>query len=212
MAIAFDTSNITALDSDKTLSHTCSGSDRILLVYVHDPNQGTLDYNGTSMTQLGSWANNNGLFYLINPDSGAHTITLTTAAASLMRIISASYTGVNQSGFPDSSATASTDSPATVNTTVVATNCWLIGTAASLSLGGGNTYSTNRTDKQSGYTNTTTNNNPIGFSDSNGTVGTGSQSFIFTFNNMVTTTAKELVVSMAPVAIANTSGNMFLVL
>src|SRR5580765_3567417 len=98
MAVAYDAngkSNTTAAQQVKTWSHTCTGSDRLLLVTVvwNQPNVSTelvsaVTYNGVAMTSFGSPAPVKSsatpgsnrliqLFYLINPPTGANTVSVT---------------------------------------------------------------------------------------------------------------------------------------
>ncbi len=64
------------------------------------------------------------LWYLINPASGSNTFNTNSSGA---RTYLASYNGVLQSGFPDSSATDnSTTNPKTLATTTVLDNCWIV--------------------------------------------------------------------------------------
>lgn len=100
--------------SPLTWSHTCSGSDRLLLVeavFGWGNNSGltvSATYNGVAMTELAQVASNNGtsgqarLFALLAPDTGSNTVSLTfsggsTDANSAIEAGSVSYNGVEQS-------------------------------------------------------------------------------------------------------------------
>ena len=141
--IAYDTkSNGQALSSaSASWSHTCSGSDRIIFAMVGgQAGSGTAaSYNGVSMTQIGSSLNCGGnrnisLWYLINPASGSHTVSVTRSSSSGWTLgYAVSYTGAKQSGVPD--ATSSTNqgesSSFTETLTTVADNCWVVLAAGS---------------------------------------------------------------------------------
>ena len=114
MAIAFDSvtenGQVDSPSSPTTYSHTCSGSDRFLLVGVtlrRSPSPaGTISsvtYNGAAMTLVGTpalIASNTQrvhLYYLENPDAGTNTISIThTAGQTNLWSLAASYTGVDQ--------------------------------------------------------------------------------------------------------------------
>lgn len=140
MAIAFDAASTGTIDSSLTLtfSHTCTGSDRILFVapgiydgFTTDVLTG-ITYNGVAMTRVGMGvAQTNSrtyLYYLINPDTGANNIVITSSASTKIRGTGMSYTGANQSGVPDA-FTSGNGSSATMTGTVttIADNCWLVG-------------------------------------------------------------------------------------
>lgn len=184
MAIAFDASTRSTVSTwgsgtTATWSHTCSGSDRILFVYSFN-NDGSgyptgMTYNGVSMTRIQNQAADGGsfynsLFYLVAPATGANNIVVTWATATgINSCIAASYTGASQTGVPDSQNTGNVSSSAsiTVSTTVVASDCWLLGVirSSNTTLSSG----TNGTIRQPGNT-----NGSQALVDSNGTVGTGS--------------------------------------
>lgn len=108
MAIAFDaTATGSGTNSSPfTFSHTCTGSDLILIVGVNtgDANKiaGTtsVTYNGVSMTELVSAQASNAikasLFYLVGPSTGSNTVSVSfnTPSSGVMRARSASFTGV----------------------------------------------------------------------------------------------------------------------
>jgi hypothetical protein len=141
MPIAFDVSNKAGNNdgtSTLTFAHTCSGTNRILFVDVacnDSTNTCTgVTYNGVSMTQVpGSSilvvSTRHYLFYLINPAAGANNVVATMSNSTLWKTaVSASYTGVSQTGFPDASGTGSqASSPSfTESLTTVADNSWLV--------------------------------------------------------------------------------------
>lgn len=173
--------------SANTWSHTCTGSNRLLIVVLTGPpdsgaySGNAVTYNGISMTEIGHTAVDNGtgdwyvsMWYLLNPASGTNTVSFT--GSNNLAGSSASYTGVNQSGQPDGSATANSAGSAvttkTFTSTVTASNCWQIlgfrAMTAGWSAGAGTLLRQN------------SNNSYNQILDSNGTVGTGSQSLIAT--------------------------------
>lgn len=180
MAIAFDA----AVDggfggfTPLVFSHTCSGSNRILHVGAANDTGDFITgvtYNGVSMTliakvQIGSGVSWKYLYELINPASGAHSVSIGFSAGSPTGQ-AISHTGAQQSAQPDSFNTGSANNFSTqldIATTVVASNCWLVG-CFDASNGGmtGEVGTTVRVDEGSG-----------GYRllcDSNGVVGTGSQ-------------------------------------
>ncbi len=148
MAIAFDAASsgyITNVSSSSmTVSHTCSGSDRILVVAVAcyaasggDVVSG-ITYNGTAMTfvakEKGNGTNTNTysyLYYLVAPATGANNIVVSFSSnITYAWLAASSYTGAAQTGQPDASDSAT--SGATTSTTVtdtitsVADNCWAV--------------------------------------------------------------------------------------
>lgn len=99
---AFDaTSNGTvSAASNITVEHTCTGSNRILVVWVAG-NQTTsaVTYNTVSMTQLGTNQSSGGLlinaWYLVNPATGAHNIVATHGSGA-NALVAMSFTAVDQ--------------------------------------------------------------------------------------------------------------------
>lgn len=184
MAIAYDSSaKGTTATSSLTFSHTCSGSDLILFVacrfYQTDKITG-VTYNGTAMTLANKRQDNAGnncyiyLFYLVNPSTGANNVVVSASATPNIQMCaaSASYTGVSQTGQPDSNTNkSSTSATMTMTTTVVASNCWLVGATSNFRATSASTGTTNRQQVAG---------DPFTISDSNGTVGTGSQSLVWT--------------------------------
>ena len=133
MAIAEDaTSSATASSSSSlTFSHTCTGSERLLLVAVSHvvifddvPGTQSVTYNGVSMTSIASTNISTGfgrvltqLFRLVAPATGAHDIVVTfSKTAYLGPTCAISYTGVDQTTPVD---TGSTDNDATGGTSIV---------------------------------------------------------------------------------------------
>lgn len=137
-AIAFDSSaqdtNIGA--SPRTWTHTCTGNNRLLTVIsigsVGVDDVSGVTYNGVAMTsavkiQLPGGSRWVTLWYLLNPASGANTVSVNGSAQ--CSGLSASYTGVKQSGQPDATASNSSAGATSLATTLttIADNCWTVG-------------------------------------------------------------------------------------
>lgn len=132
MAIAFDSSSGTLGSSvtSLTVSHTCSGSNRVLIAGLYlasGDNVTSVTYNGVAMTQAIK-VNRTGtefiyLYYLANPATGANNLVANFSSDSTPALEGASFTGAKTTGIPDSSnsATGGT-SPISVSTTTVADN------------------------------------------------------------------------------------------
>lgn len=133
------------------------------------------------------------LWALPNPATGNKAVTITTLGGYILAG-AADYSGYDTTASPiyDSTATyQATNNTHTVSTTVVAANCWLV-------LVGG-TYTDNSPPTAgSGTTRRTFDGNfgTYGLFDSNGTVGTGSQSLTFLTNGLADTNA--VIMSIAP--------------
>lgn len=192
-AIAFDAAdgnnNAFASVTTVNITHVSTGSNLLMVL-----NGGTLastngnsvthtsfTYNSVSSTNAQTQAGNQSkvsLWYLVAPTTGSHTATFTiattlTGSGNEITAIVTTYTGCAQTGQPDSSnknSVVSSVNPFPVTTTVVASNCWLSGGALDENTFNGSTTPGTGTHYQSA----------IQFNqqvaDSNGTVGTGSQS------------------------------------
>lgn len=213
MAIALDNSGEMRTDGttgNATLSFTVSGTNRALVLVAFTTNNSiTATYAGVSMTNIARVSNSNGwemdLFLLLNPTIGANgaTINLSTGGTRSGFVV-ASYTGVAQSGQPDSFATPAqvSSSPYSLPTTVIATGCWLVGGVVG-----------NGTGSVSAGASTTLRNGvsvvastSLGLLDSNGTVGTGSQSLNATLTGI--TNMIGAVMSLAPIVTVNSGAFM----
>ncbi len=204
MAIALDTStygSFVGSGTSLTWSHTCTGSDLVLFVGVIANDTTDLvtgvTYNGVAMTLVGKenattdrWTS---LYVLAGPATGTHSVVVSTSSACYITGLSTSYTGGHQTTPIDShvEAVAGSASSLTATTTVVASGCWLVGMGRSnispVDAGTGTTERAQETDFNSG-----------GLCDSNGTVGTGSQSLQITFGGSGQGTF--VVASLAPAA------------
>ena len=205
-AIAFDQTRAAAGGaSPVTTSVTTSGSDRLLV--VGESNNITTDnltatYAGVSVptqaTVTGTIPNyRHYILALAAPATGANNLVTTSSGGSPSNFV-ASYTGVKQTGFLDSSGTNTSASATSfsVSTTVVASNCWTVGL---LNTNERAVTVTDRTVRVDNGTNQ--------FADSNGTVATGSQSTSGTCT--IADPWHGIMISFAPVAEA-TSGKNFL--
>lgn len=211
MSIAYDSSALGAANS--TWNHTVTGSNTLLLVYVYDfpGNISSITYGGQSLTNFVNIGLADYLWYLLGASVGTNTITITGGSAT-KRGISVSYTGVAQTGFPDSSdgGNATTGNSITSSTTVVASNCWLVGLGGGRTFGGGmTTLVTNRTDRIKfsplPYSADAEDNGLLAF-DSNATVGTGSQSVTVTKSVGGTSPfTGDILVSIAPFVVPLTN-------
>lgn len=121
MAITFDaqsaSSDGSSTSNTLTQSHTSTGLNLILLAYVKVPNGRSITsvtYNGVSMSlqQLGTHLGHYdiALYYLNNPATGAHNLTLTISGNDAMELIGMSYTNVDQISPFESSSNNTTNS------------------------------------------------------------------------------------------------------
>lgn len=138
MAIAFDTvSGLQSATSNSiTYSHTCTGSDRFLMVGVNTFDATTnvtgVTYNGVAMTAHPSNPQSSGaseriwVYYLANPASGANNVVVSLSASVFVLSEAISHTGA-VGGFDSSGANAVTNTSITVSVTTIADNTWLVG-------------------------------------------------------------------------------------
>jgi len=140
MAIAYDSVTNPDLNTggDLDLTHSCSGSDRILWagVLMRNTTVNSITYNGTAMTQVGSRIGPIGgsndyvaLYFLTNPATGSNTFNVTLNAANLVIGALVSYNGADSAGQPDGATDNGFTVETTTNTSVTTTadNCWVIG-------------------------------------------------------------------------------------
>lgn len=142
MAIKFNAVSVGASTgtSPLTWSHTnASNSNRLLVVAISvgattSPNCSGVTYNGSAMTLLGSARSTSTiqatLWYLLNPSTGANTISATVTGTGNLTANGAatSYYNVKQSAQPDAVAgNIGSSSVATLSVTTVADNSWVVG-------------------------------------------------------------------------------------
>lgn len=212
-AVAFDTATDGTFVNGNgftslTWSATVTGANPIIIV---DVTKGCasggvpsgVTYNGVALTLVTSvgWGGVGPtityMYYLINPSTGANNVVISFSSTVNCYVagMSASYTGVSQVSFPDSSnSNSGIGTSISVSTTVVAANSWLVSVIGSNN--GTITSGTNCTVRiQNGAPGD-------GMADSNGTVSTGSQTATCTQGG--TTTWAMITASLAPFTAAPT--------
>lgn len=180
MAIALDTSTdiggVTA--TSLTGSHTCTGANLILWVVVRKfvDDVTSVTYNGDAMTQAvkkqgtGSSLGHIYLYYLINPDTGAHDVVVNASTSGFIAAFATSYTGASQTGQPDATSSTSQNgvgsgSNYAQSVTTVADNCWVVGGFHCTGTGTNMAAGANTTERQKRSTTAT-----LAMYDSNGAV------------------------------------------
>jgi hypothetical protein len=224
MAIAFDAIDAGLFDNagtatSFTLAHTCTGSNLTLVVpvqIVHGTAVTGMTYNGVTMTLSSSNTGGSAGYFdtyvytLIAPATGTNNIVFTVPSvitgSKQVMFQGQSYTGTNQSAIDSAASRIATpgSSPFAVSTTVVASNCWLVGGAAGAlgvvrvppGAGAGTTYRGSLVGNM--FT-----------ADSNGTVSTGSQALNFGVDDSGASEVAGSIVSLAPAAAATSTANFF---
>jgi len=202
MAIQLDaTSQSTESNtSSKTLSHTCSGSDRILFVAGYIRGNGIVPtgatYAGQNMTKIGSnlvvstnYYDKIFLYYLINPPTGANNIVVNFSSSNYNCIAGVSYTGAKQSGVPDASTENGPTSTQTLTTnlTTIANNCWTLLVGISVN---GSVVAGSGTTKRADFVNGA-------IFDSNGAISPAGSTSL-SFSNTNTENKAAIMISFAP--------------
>lgn len=126
MAIAVDATSTgtSTAGTTVTVSHTCTGSDLVLIVFagaqdgVTTP---TCTYNGVSMTQgttrdIGGEMSST-VFYLVGPATGTHDIVLTKGSGDEFGVMGISFTGAGGVSATASNSGGNLDTTATVTVT-----------------------------------------------------------------------------------------------
>lgn len=143
MAISFtaaaDLGNNGGAGSGYTVAYTCgSGTDRLLVVGFLGDNSAdditSVTYAGAAMTLVGKVAGTVGvrwtyMYYLLNPASGSNNVVISSSSTKFLIACAGDWAGVNQTGQPDASDTATLGSGNTSLTkavTTIANNCWTI--------------------------------------------------------------------------------------
>ena len=137
MAIAFDAASTGGLVTTSTLtvSHTTSGSDRLLVVAVaSNIDQVTgVTYAGVSMSLAAKKAYSSPtetiyIYYLAGPASGTNDIVVSRTGTSSYGLVAASYTGVDQTTPVDATNTGTNavGTSSTLSVTSTVDNCWNI--------------------------------------------------------------------------------------
>src|SRR3990167_2930414 len=105
MAVVFDALSSGAVDANTiTVAHTCTGSNRLLVVGIGIDGAQTVSagyptYAGVEMTQVATFAPGNFriyIYYLVAPATGANNIVCNFSAAQDIGLVAVSYTGVAQ--------------------------------------------------------------------------------------------------------------------
>lgn len=185
------------VSATSTTTQNVAGADTIGFCFVADDALGTttVNWGANSMTAIANITDTGGFFkftafYLINPPTGSQSV-VATRSINTNDFYSASswYTGAKQTGQPDSSATSALTAGTsfTQSTTVVAANSWMVCVAGANS--GGLAASTGSTLRGAIL------NTFFAQFDSDGTVGTGSQSMIQTMTSGLRT---GIIVSFSP--------------
>lgn len=186
MAIVRDaTGNGNTVGTSLTFAHTCTGSSGLGL-FVAVLNSGnvtptSVTYNGVAMAfvvrRTASFSQGMSIWFLASPATGTHNVVVTFAGSQSILAFSASYTGVSSTQ-PDSSNSGADgvgQAPWQISTTVVASNCWLMGFIYASGSGINSALvSGHQLGSSSNFLGTP---DAEVFGDSNGTVSTGSQSF-----------------------------------
>lgn len=165
VGIQFDAasnSGYQAASSSYSWSHTCTGSDRYLVVGVAmlslAQTVSSITYNSVNLTLLGTKSSISGaarveLWGLVAPATGSNTIAVTLSGSIASAADATSLTGVHQTspteGFNSAQATNVGAADATVDVTTVADNDWAIDIVATddtaITVGAGQTQRGNVT-------------------------------------------------------------------
>jgi len=124
-------------DTSLTWAHTCTGDNLALWVACGIPTADAITgvtYAGAAMSLVGTALLYSTryiyLFYKAGPATGANNVVVSSSASHILRGVSASYTGVRQTGIPDANSTTQGSIAAgasiTGTITTVADNCWTI--------------------------------------------------------------------------------------
>lgn len=219
-AIAFDATAAStspgSSTSPLTWTQTCTGSNLFQFIgALGEPGSRAtvVSYNSVAHTQIGTFETDSAsnsectAWRLFAPSTGSNTASVTHGATTTY-CVSTSYSGVSQSAL-DSFAQGHTTVDASSyakTTTVVASNCWLVGCCSDENDTGCGTQSMSVGTLRGSSGNIRNNgSNQFGgiVGDSNATVGTGAQSL--TFNSTTSNHWTTIVCSIAPVV--GTTGN-----
>lgn len=206
MAIAYSTSGAfyqsTSASSATVTINYAGGTNGILVAYLltNGANNVTnVQWNGTSLTQIGSALKASGdtvwlsAWYLAAPATGNYNLTANFGTNTRATIFGAFYSGAKQTGQPDASNSGNQSSnPHTLNVTTVAADCWLV-TADCAPNRGAFSSSSNFTTRQDVSAQETV------FGDSNGSVGAaGSKTVSVTYTLTPSAGYPMFAVSIAP--------------
>ncbi len=195
-----------------TWSHTCSGSDRVLIVGVSHNDSGDtvtgMTYNGVSMTPVPSGATSNGQYFvtqysLIAPATGTNTVSVSMSGNVFdFGAAAISLTGADQTA-PLGTAATATGSSTTPSVNVssagaeIVVDTLAIVHSGTLSVGAGQTQRWN----------TTTSNAFIKYA---GSTESGSGTTTMSWTNSTSQDWAIVAVPVKPVAAAGTSVTVFM--
>lgn len=157
MAIALDAVSHGSGASPLTISHTCSGVNRLLLVFNRGALPSSVTYNGVSLTKLvdtSSGSTRLTLWYLIQPDPGTHDLVITSGSNPLAVVIS--YTGAARAAtnWVTNTGTSSGTTTLGISTTPSQDNCWIaMGVSTTAGNPGGIAGTTNQTTRDNTVSN-----------------------------------------------------------
>lgn len=152
--IAFDSATDGGIQlgvTSLTWSHTCSGSDRVLVVFTEDTTGNDrvtgVTYNGVAMTQVQKAVNtNNSYLYtyvLFAPATGANNVVVSTSTSTNLCGGSVSYTGSANTLDANSTETKNSTTNPSWSLTTVSDNSWVV--MATNQTGGPSTAGSNTT-------------------------------------------------------------------
>ena len=141
MAIAFDaqsSSGTYSVATSLSWSHTCTGTNRVLIVAARGTSGASdvitgVTYAGVALTKVGSsykgssdrWVS---LWRLVGPATGANTITISASTSDILMGSSASYTGAGSVSTTTTNATAAAALTVSTSYTTQAANAWVVAT------------------------------------------------------------------------------------
>ena len=128
--LTFDTGSTGSISAaSPTLSYTCSGSERLLIVLAIWSSINTLSgiqYNGVALVNAGG-SNYGQLYYLKNPALGANNLTVTATYGNNINLIICSYNGFDQTTTPVCTFSNGTTTPQSVDGVVTIGGSRVIG-------------------------------------------------------------------------------------
>lgn len=206
MAIALDTSNIgtSGTSTSITWNHTVTGSNTAVFVGVRSTSSATdnvtgVTCGGVAMTKGPVIAGDsflrrcNSVWFLLGVDPGVQAIVVNGTPSDFISGMSASYTGVQQSGQPDNTTTAiAGSSPITKALVTVADNCWIFAMS-------GNEATTPTANTGITMRKTTSG---LGIGDSNGAI-TPAGSYTMAINAGGASSITILMVSFSPLVVSS---------
>ena len=214
MAIGWDVASYGAATGNVTLSHTCTGSNLVLVVGISDRDGGNngdfvtgVTYNGVAMTRVETNTPTalyctNWIYILVGPETGTHDVVVSTNASHSLQVTSASYTGCKQTDQPDAHNNVySALEDYGLALTTVADNCWVVSFASE--------YYQPFTSVTNGTDRTGVNSTVAKLADSNGVI-TPAGAYTITWNVTDLTYHNKTVVqcSIAPATAAAGPANL----